>query len=326
MKTKPQKIILGAAIVLVGVAGVLAYQNRTTISDWFSGFSYTATPEMSSLEQSIDLTGQGTLILHATHPSLEGRETFNSRCDSHDEKISILGCYVKNHIYLYDINEDELPGVRESTLAHELLHAAWERLSSSEKNNIAKNLTAVYNDEKYHDLLSEDLENYEDADRVDELHSRIGTEIKDLPEALESHYAKYFKNQDAVVDFYDGYITPFRELSKKIDELSAKIQSLDSEIEEKTKAYYAAAEQLSVDIDEFNNCANTSGCFASETAFRTKRNELVSRKASLDEEYESVNNKIKEYNKLIQEYNDSVVHGQTLESMINSNANVEEIK
>lgn len=325
-QVKPQQIIIGFVILLAGITGVLFYQNRTNLFDWFAGLSYSPTPEVSALEESVNLTDSAKRILHATHPSLESRDDFNVYCDSHNSKVSVLGCYTNNRIYLYDINESSLAGVKESTLAHELLHAVWARMSDSEKDRISTLLTEVYNNEQYHSLLAEDLETYEESNRMDELHSRIGTEIVELPEELEAHYAKYFKDQDAIVMYFNDYITPFRELSQKIKELSDKLTSLDVEIQEKSKSYHDLAEELSADIDKFNQCTNETNCFASTSAFQNARNELLSRKSSLEELFEQTNNLIKQYNDIVKEYNDNIMRGETLENLINSNATVEEIK
>ncbi len=328
MKNKTRIIILGAVIVLAGISGVLLYQRRNEFFDWFSALSYTPTQEITDLENAIDITDSAKKILHATHPTLESRESFNENCNSHNKEVSILGCYSNNHIYLYDLNEESLTGVKESTLAHELLHAVWDRMSDSERSFIGNKLTEVYNNEQYNSLLSEDLEIYDESERMGELHSRIGTEIVELPDELESHYAKYFKDQDAIVRYFNEYITPFRELSQKIKELSSKLESLNSEIEEKTKEYYAKAEEISKAIDEFNNCANTSGCFSTNSDFSAKRNQLLEIKSAVEEEFNNINNKIKEYNAIVSEYNENIVRGQNLESIINSNAekDIKEIK
>ena len=325
-KIKSQHIIIGAAIVLTGVAGVVAYQNRVAISDWISGLSYTPTAEISAIEESIDLTDSAKKVLHATHPSLESKEAFNVLCDSHNKNISVLGCYTNNRIYLYDISEEGLSGVKESTMAHELLHAVWDRMTDSEKTTISALLTDVYNDEQYHSLLAEDLENYDESRRMDELHSRAGTEIVELPAELEAHYAKYFKDQNAIVMYFNDYVTPFRELSQKIEEISDRLETLSSEIEQKSQEYYELAENLSADITKFNDCANESGCFSTTALFQSARNELLTRKAEIEQMYETISNLIKEHNTLVDEYNDSIVRGQTLESIINSNSKLEEIK
>ncbi|MBR3263968.1 hypothetical protein IKF94_01905 [Candidatus Saccharibacteria bacterium] len=324
--TNIRAIIIGLAIVLTGIAGVLLYQNKTVIIDWFAGLSYSATAEVSAIEQSIDLNDSGRLIFRATKPVLSSRDEFNDSCDSHNTDVSVLGCYTKNRIYVYDVDTAELSGVKESTMAHELLHAVWDRLSTSDKDALTNKLLAVYNDEKYHALLSEDLETYAESERIDELHSRIGTEIANLPADLESHYAKYFKDQDRIVSYYDSYITPFRTLSEHLEALSVELESLKATIEQKTSDYYASAESLSAEIDEFNNCANTPNCFATDYAFYVRRNELSAIRDTLEAEYESISSLINQYNNLVKEYNENIVRGRTLESMINSNTNVESIK
>lgn len=324
MKKQILRILPIAIVVVTGLLGLLAYQNRVYLTDLFLSFQYSASPELSSLENDLELTDSAGLILRASHPSLESREEFNALCDSHDEQISVLGCYTDRKIYIYNIEESELSGIKESTLAHELLHAVWARTPSSERDHISRLLAEVYNQQEYHDQLAEDLETYDDAERVDELHSRIGTEIANLPAELESHYAKYFKNQDKVVDFYENYITPFRELSEEIDNLSTELEKLNQEIEEKTSAYYKSAEKLSAEIDEFNNCASTSGCFATEYAFNARRNQLLANESEIESAYEKLNKMINDYNKLVEEYNANVIRGETLESVINSNAKYEE--
>ena len=328
MKTKIQskQIIIGAIIALAGLAGIAFYFNRTQVFDWFSGLSYTPTQEVIALEDSIGLTDAGKLILRATHPALDSREDFNYNCDSHDSDISILGCYSDNRIYIYNVTEEQLNGIRESTLAHELLHAVWERLSDSEKNRLSAIITELFNSEEYNSLLSENLENYNESDRIDELHSRIATEIAEIPDELQSHYAKYFTDRQALIKFYNSYIDPFRKLSDKLEEIADKLKTLDSTVNEKTQAYYANTEKLSTEIDEFNKCAETAGCFATDYAFRVRRNELVTSKNALENEYNAINDIINQYNALVKEYNENVVRSKTLESIINSNSKVEDIK
>lgn len=325
-KIKPYMIIIGGMAVFAGMAGVAVYKNRINIADWISGLSYTPTAEISALEDTIGLTDSSRRILHATHPSLESREAFNTLCDSHDRSVSVLGCYTNNKIYLYDITDEELSGVKESTMAHELLHAVWDRMSDGEKSSLSEKLTEVYDNEQYRSLLEEDLELYDEDKRMDELHSRIGTEIVELPEELEAHYAKYFKDQDTLVRYFNQYVTPFRDLSQKIKSIASRLTELDATIQDQSKVYYELADNLSADITKFNDCANQSGCFSSSTAFQGARNELVSRKDSIEQSFAQVNALIKEYNSLVEEYNESVFRGKNLETIINSNATVETIK
>ena len=327
VKGSVQKSIVTILVVgLITALGLGFYFNRQIIFDTISANTYTPDSEITNIESKIRLTNNGKTVFHASRPSLESREDFNQHCDSHDSEISVLGCYTGGKIYLYNIKSDELNGVVESTAAHELLHAEWERMSPTEKSDISTAINNVYNDPRFHDLLAEDLATYDEGERLEELHSRIGTEIADLPSELENHYAKYFENQDLVVDFYNSYITPFRELSDELDSLSVDLERLDHEIEEKTNDYRQRSEQLSNRIDEFNNCANTTGCFTSEATFYARRNELVAEQSNLNTIYENINSLVNQYNNLVAEYNENVLRGENLEKVINSNKQNAEIQ
>lgn len=322
-KFKSTTILIIVVSVLVGIC---AWFNRVLISDTFASLLSKITPETSQVAENVGFTNYGRLVFSAANANLENRDEFNERCKSHDQDISVLGCYTNGHIYIYDIKNDDLKGVVESTAAHELLHAIWDRLDTGEKNRLSKYLLDVYNDEKYHEMLAEDLENYNEIDRLDELHSRIGTEVADLPEELEKHYAKYFSNQDLVVDFYNSYIEPFKELAKEIEKLSAELEKLDAEIETRTKAYYENAHNLAAQIEEFNNCAGTAGCFATQSIFQARRNVLQTAQNALNEEFNAANELVDKYNSLVTEYNENVIRGNVLEKAINSNSEIETIK
>ncbi len=320
-----KSIITILIVAIITALGLGFYFNRQWIFDKISASTFSASPEIAALESKIKLTDDGKTVFYASRPSLEAHEDFNKHCNSHDSEISVLGCYTGGHIYIYNVSSNELNGVVESTAAHELLHAEWERMSATDKSNISAAINDVYNDPKYHDLLAEDLATYDETNRLEELHSRIGTEIADLPDVLEAHYAKYFTNQDLIVDFYDSYITPFRELSDELDNLSDQLKTLDQKINDDTETYHQRAEQLSEKIDQFNQCADTRGCFASEAAFYARRNELVAEQAAVDALFENLNTLVNQYNSLVAEYNDNVLRGETLEQVINSNKSNQKI-
>ncbi len=321
-----KSVVTVLVVALITALGLGFYFNRQPIFDFISASTFSPSPEISALESKLQLTDSAKNVFLASRPTLEDHESFNNRCNSHDTEVSVLGCYTGGHIYIYNINSNELNGVVESTAAHELLHAEWDRMSATEKSEISAVINEVYNDPAYHDLLAEDLSTYGESERLEELHSRIGTEIANLPNTLESHYAKYFTNQDLVVDFYNNYITPFRELSDEIENLSAQLEQLDQEIKDGTENYHRRAEQLSEKINQFNNCANTVGCFSSESQFNLRRAELVAEQAAVDGLYENLNSLVDRYNAIVAEYNENVLRGETLEKAINSNKSNSTIK
>lgn len=320
---RTRDIAISAVAMVLVLLGVFVYLNRVNIYDWFSAISYQASAEVAAVQSKISLTDRAKLIFSATHPQLESRETFNDNCDAHTTEVSVLGCYSAGQIHIYDIKSTDLAGVIESTAAHELLHAVWERMSESDKSRIGRALTEVYNDSKYHDMLADDLDSYDPINRVDELHSRVGTQIADLPDALEEHYARYFSDQDEIVAFYDSYITPFRELDKEIQAIEEDLEKIGKEIDEKTAEYYKKAETLSREIEEFNRCANTEGCFSSNAAFLARRNELLGVQDGLENLFNQTNDIVNHYNSLVAEYNSHILRGKELEKAMNSNSEMD---
>ncbi|MBR3177229.1 hypothetical protein IKF27_00275 [Candidatus Saccharibacteria bacterium] len=316
-----QKHYIKFLFILLALGGLatIIILNLQVLMDIFAGFGYSPSPAMSTIRTSLDLTGDGERIFNASHPVLNSKDEFNQACDSHKDETAVLGCYTNRQIHVYDVEAENLNGIKESTVAHELLHAVWSRLSEADKNQLKPKLEEVY--QKSEQLKSE-LENYEEKDREDELHSRIGTEIKNLDDELEKHFAKYFKDQDKIVAYYDSYIKPFETLKKQIDELSKTLENLKKQIDEKTKEYQTRSEKLNQEISEFNNCASTLNCFATRGEFNTRRAELSAEQAAVNSLYDELDNTIKDYNAKVGEYNNSILKNRDLENLINSNKEV----
>ena len=319
---KKSLIFKGLAVLVAAGAVVFVALNFQAISDTLAGFSYAPSSEMATIKSSLELSSDGERIFAASHPVLEAQDDFNKICDSHADETSVLGCYTEQKIYIYNIESEELKGIKESTTAHELLHAVWARLSESEKNHIGELLEGVYQDSKYHETLEKDLKTYSDSERKDELHSRVGTEIKELPEELEKHYAKYFKDQDKVVEFYQSYVKPFETLKKQIETLAETLEKTKAQIDVKTTEYKTRAEALNAAISEFNDCAGTLNCFTDRASFNARRSELVAEQTAVNNLYSEIDTLVKDYNNKVKEYNENVLKNKDLEDMINSNAKV----
>lgn len=319
---EPKFHILIFVILILAIIGIstIYLANFTSLNDRISTLFYSAPAEVTALEDKIDFTEPATYTFRATRPSLESREQFNESCRSHNADISVLGCYTGGRIYIYDIKTPELSGIIESTAAHEFLHAAWDRLPESEKNTVSTYLNQVYAEHK--DALSEDLSNYDAADQLDELHSRIGTQIADLPEYLERYYASYFKDQDKIVAYYNNYIKPFNEIKSQMESLKEELDTLKSQIDADTNDYYSRSQVLSSAIDEFNACANQAGCFASVSEFNNRRAELTDEQNEVEELYNSISAKVDSYNQKVEAYNDNILRTEQLQDVINSNARV----
>lgn len=323
-RASPFSIFLRLFVFLAILAlFAFAFIYRVTFSDYLKSINYEPSADMLEIRDSLGLTPEGLRIFNATRPTLDSREDFNRDCDSSNPEFAVYGCYRDDNIFIYDVDSSDLAGFRESTTAHELLHAVWSRLSGIEKNELLPLLESAYADNR--SVLEENLKIYSEDAQLDELYVRLATQIKDLPPELEEHYARIFTNQDAVVDFYESYITPFEELKTKISSLKSEIDSLETIINQTTSDYETRSAAFDSEVTEFNTCAQTLNCFSSEFTFHTRRNELLAQQNSLNELYAQLNSLIDEYNSKVEEYNSNVFHSNTLQNLVNSNSKVNNV-
>lgn len=287
------------------------------LTDRIAISSYQMPADIAELESKLYLTDDAKTIYAASQPSLEDSTSFNEHCQSHNAEISILGCYTNSRIYIYNIQNAELSGIKESNAAHELLHAIWDRLSIFEQRTLGDEIANFYH--QHPDQVDDSINLYAEDELIDELHSRLGTEVADLPDSLERHYAKYFTDQNAIVAYYQAYSTPFKRLSEEFQDLNSQIEAQKATIDTMREEYHARSEALDAKIDEFNACAQTQGCF-SDTEFNTRRAALLSEQDSLEQYFYDLNAQIESYNQLIDRYNANILHNDALERAINSNA------
>ncbi len=290
----------GWSVLLVGCVCGVAVLCTPIVRDWWQGWFYSPEAEVVEMRAELDLTARGNRIFNATHPALEDSEVFNQVCNSHNADITLLGCYTEGKIYVYEIKEDQLRAANKVTMAHEFLHAVWERLSAWERNQVEGWLNEVYEGRK--EWFDGELETYDDADRLEEIYARAGTKLEDLPDDLERHYAKYFRERVRIVAYYQEYEAPFLELRLKLEELVAQIEQAKIEIDRERAEYMDGVQQLDEKITWFNQCAATAGCFQSQAEFARQRSELLAERTSLEEVRTRLNEKIIDNNTKIEEY------------------------
>lgn len=303
--------------ILIVVTLLCAY----AFQDEFKAGDYTLTGDLSSIATSLNLTSRAQLILRATHPSLQEKENFNQNCNSHSQEIYVLGCYREDQdrLYIYNVDSSEIPGVREVTTAHEMLHAAYHRLLFWEKNDLNDQLQSAYQQLPADSDLRVSMQNYRPDEFYDELHSRLGTEVKNLSAPLERYYQRYFMDRQAIVKFNDQYHNVFTELKRETDRLKTSIETKKQAIETQTKQYQEQKQQLNTVISDFNSRA-ARGDLSNQSDFNTKRQAIVSRIDKLNLEYDQLKKGIEELNSEIAKYNQSIYHNNELIDQINSNS------
>lgn len=293
--------------------------NRQYALDQLSVWSYTPSSAVQAIDQKIKLTDKGQFIFYATKPAVEAQTTFNKECPRQEAGSPILGCYTNDdHIYIYNMTNQQLAGIEEVTATHEMLHAVWYRTSAADKAKLETELRAAY--AKINDAdIKQRMDYYqrtEPGEFANELHSILGTEVSSLGEPLESYYNQYF-NRSAVLALHAQYKAVYTALYDRADTLYSEMGTLASSIQARSTAYEAAVQQYVSDVNAFNAKA-TSGGFSSQGQFSSARAELIARSDSLDAERVSINSDIATYNNYYNEYQDIAKQIEVLNQSIDS--------
>ncbi len=305
-------IVLIAAITLLAI-------NRQRVLDSISAFNFTPTAAIEAIDQKLSLTKEGRLYFYTTHPEVAPAASFNEDCPQQEPGSPILGCYTSGRIYIFDVTDERLDGIEEVTAAHEMLHAAWDRLDQSKKKELSGLLNAQYTASADR-ALKERMAYYErnePGELDNELHSILATEVKDLSPALEQYYAQYFTDRQIVVSLHEKYSSVFDELSSRAEQLYSQLTALSKSIDEQSSQYNQASQSLTNDINAFNAKANNDG-FSSMSQFNRERASLVTRSSQVDALRASINQGIEQYNTLYNEYQQVASQIEALNGSIDS--------
>jgi chromosome segregation ATPase len=304
--TKPEGRSHKLAIVLVLVSLVAAaflLVNRQHVIDQVAVWQYQPNGQITALAERASMNDRGKFYFYASQPALEEAQEFNQKCDRKEQSTAILGCYAGRFIYIYNVTDEKLDGIREVTAAHEMLHAAYDRLTGDERTNIDKLLTAEYETLKNDEKLAERMAFYartEPGERNNELHSVIGTEVANVNPALEEYYKRYFVDRSKIVSLHDKYESVFNNLQSRAENISAELAELGDSIEADSVDYNKQVNQLNQDIQTFNASADSGG-FSSQAEFNAARNSLVERANQLDAMRDEISGKVAQYETLRKE-------------------------
>lgn len=306
------------SLVLLIVAAWIVF-NRQYLVDLYSFWQYQPSIAVENIAARADLADTGKFYFYTSQAEVEDSASFNNNCQRQEDKNAILGCYVNNRIYVYNVANKELDGIQEVTAAHEMLHAAWDRLSDSEQARLSVLLEAAYNDNVTPDLKDR-MDYYsrnEQGQRTNELHSIVGTEVTRLNPELEQYYSKYFADRVKVVDLYRQYNKVFDQLRSQSDALYKKLVSLEANINKIKTSYNKAATSLNKDITAFNNKARNNG-FDSVYAFNVEKGSLLARINELKTEEQQIKDQVNLYNSDYKQYQTLSIQRNELNQAIDS--------
>jgi hypothetical protein len=297
MQKPHRRFLRGSTLLLILLVAAIAvaWFERFAISDAIALHNYQPSLVVSKLADQTTMTDQGRHLFYINHPGIEDRAQFNTACKAGGEKTIILGCYHSTEvgIFLFNVTDARLDGVEQVTAAHEMLHAAYDRLSSSDKKQVDGWLMDYYEHDLQDPRIKATIAAYkqsEPTEVVNEMHSVFGTEVANLPPQLENYYKRYFSNRSAVVTYEARYEQEFtnREAEVKQDDTTLKgykdqINSSNSQLtdllaqikqqqstldSEKSSGNIAAYNQgvapYNASIDSYNTLANATTTLINE--------------------------------------------------------------
>lgn len=284
------------------------------IYDWQRLRGWEPSAKVAQLAVDTAMDTKAKRIFYVQHPELNDKTSFNKNCTKSEQTI-VLGCYINRQgIFLLSVTEQRLYGVEQVTAAHELLHAIYDRLSSSDKARINYLINEAFS-KITNKRIIETVDAYkkDGADINNELHSILGTEVRVLPPELETYYKKYFIDRTKVVSFSEQYQKAFSDKKAQEDGLYSQIKAIEGQLtglsdqiqstENNLNSQYQSLESernTTTDVQGFNARVNTyNNGVINLRSLINKYNQLANSHNALLEQYNSIAMEEKELFKAI---------------------------
>jgi len=277
--------LLFALLIILILAAVTAL-NKQAIEDWWRLRQYNPPTAIVQLANQNTMTDYGRKLFYINKPEVASKIDFSKRCLNRDkEQTIVLGCYhgIQNGIYVLRVDDERLDGVEQVTAAHEMLHAAYDRLGSSERAKVDDMLDDYYKNGLKDERIKNVIDLYkktEPNDLVNEMHSIFGTEISSLPVNLEQYYSQYFTKRSTIVNYANTYRVAFLKLQNQVKDYDSQLTTQKTQID-----------NLQADLKSQLGVINT------------RQQAMNSIRSTNPVAYNAI---VNDYNRLVREYNQGV--------------------
>lgn len=314
-----RKILPYIILSLVLAGSIAIWVERDRILDWWKLRDYQPAAEIEALADDTDMSDYAERLFFVNHPTLDDKQTFNQNCAGIIQEVAVLGCYHGDRlgIHLYDITDERLHGVEEVTAAHEMLHQAYDRLSSGERQRINQLLQDLYDNGEFDESVREKIDLYKndaDHDLVNEMHSIFGTEVETLPAELEQYYSQYFGDRSKVIGFHKQSRAAFEEFRKKIENYDQQLASLQQQIDSNESELSIKLADLEAErgrLDQLLANDQVADYNAGVPGFNDEVNQY-------NDLLHSTQNLVDKYNQLVEERNEVAIQASDLNAALDS--------
>jgi hypothetical protein len=259
--------VVGAlALALFGLVAVIGPETiATSAHRLLAGDVAPPAAEVVAVADKSYLTEEGRALLYSSRPRIVASADVAEACDRRaDDPPS--GCYsLLDGIVLHQPSDPRVADFAVTTMAHELLHAAYDRLGDGEMlvlhDLLEAEIARIPADDPVHASIEWSVGEHE-ASRETELFAYLGSQVRPeggfAPE-LEAVYARYFTDRAALVGVYErvgGFLDAVSaELTAAYDQLSADAQAQAAErsrLDADRAAHESARTQYNADADRYN--------------------------------------------------------------------------
>jgi hypothetical protein len=297
-----------------------AAANPRIITDTVTVWQFDSTPAVSGYATRAAMSERGRFLFYASTPRVLAGGAFDALCSREQADVGVLGCYTlaDKRIYLYDIANPDLADFEVVVAAHEMLHAAWDRYTADERQAVGVLLEQAFTAVDPASELALRVASYEEYDassRIPELYAILGTELAEIPDELELHYAEYFDDRSVVVSLWRQVESIFDELDQELERLSTELNTLAATITTERASLEQIAVALKVDIDAFTR----PGAYSSASQAEPDRLLLVDRQTAVTAAIAATNVLVDNYNALREQFTVLNDEAQALNRDLNIN-------
>jgi hypothetical protein len=285
--------------VLVGAYWLALGGGFQYLQDQYFLATYHPSAQIAAIASEDGMKGKGLTLFYESNPQIVDSATIQQHCPG-GSGIEVFGCYDGRTIYVLNISNPQLKSQMGTAAAHEMLHAAYARLSKSKKNQIdpeieAAEPTCAQTPGINLDARLADYSQSEPGQRDNELHSILGTECTDVGPTLESYYSQYFTNRTNLVTLSSQYNEVFLAARQGLENDKSSYLTCISGLDSVQKEIASLESQMNADRDSGNTAAYNSLVDQHNNlvdSYNSQRNSCV----LLQDRY---NDAVDEYNQLI---------------------------
>jgi chromosome segregation ATPase len=251
------------------------------------------------------MTRAARAIVASLTASVDDKSAFAGDCPVQEVPDTVvLGCFGHGTLRVLRVERPDLAPVMTVSMAHEMLHGAYARLTPKKRRRLDTELERVYQS-----LADPELTEVVDAYReveprqhLNELHSLLATQVATLSPRLERHYRRFFRDRQQVVAAFQSYHGVLADLERRHDELRAQLDSLDAQLhdlEARAEAAAGRSRDLAAQIDGLRaqgRIAESNELVGPQNAAAAEANDIVSQGRAVLDQYNAV---VDEYNRLV---------------------------